>query len=144
MGKSYIIKYFAENIQDIKDKKTSIPVYTGMNFKEVFEHFILQNKGNIKDKSLVMFEQTKPASLNTPIITFLQDFKFFYSKEYPEGSNIIDTVEIWRENNIYNEDKRGYQPYLKQGKHYKKTYIKDYPELIGIYFLDNLRHYIMQ
>ena len=57
MGRSYIVKYFAQEFNDVIVKKDTIPIYTGMNFKEVFENFILQNKGKIKGKSLIMFKQ---------------------------------------------------------------------------------------
>ena len=140
MGRSYIIKYFAEEKEKDPDK-TSYPIYTGMNQAEVFSNFILQNEGKTKGKTLIMFQQTKPAELSTPLITFLQDFTFFYSKNYPGNSKIVDPVEVFKSNGIY---KNGYLPYLKQGKHYKKTYIKDYPELCNMYFMDNIRHYIMQ
>ena len=131
MGHSRIVKYFAEE-KDKDPNKTSYPIYTGMNQQDVFSNFILQNEGNTKGKSLIMFEQSKPAEKETPIITFLQDFIFFFSKDYPENSKIVDPVEIFKTNNIY---KGGYLPNLKQGKHYIKTYLKDYPELLKLYWL---------
>ena len=137
MGKSRIVKYFAEE-KDKDPNKTSYPIYTGMNQQDVFSNFILQNEGKTKDKVLIMFEQTKPAENNTLVITFLQDFIFFFSKDYPENSKIVDPVEIFKTNNIY---KGGYLPNLKQGKHYIKKHLEDYQELKELYFLDNKKHY---
>lgn len=123
MGRSYIVKYFAEDFDDIKKDEHSI--YTGMTFGEVFEHFIFQNKGAVKGKRLIMFEQMKKAERTTPIIEFLQDFKLIIKDKvfYPS--------ETWQLNNVKGN---GYYPKLTK-KNYNRYELQDFEELLKLYWI---------
>ena len=129
MGRSYTVKYFAEDYENIINQKSEYPIYTGMNFADVFSNFILQNEGKVKGKKLVMFQQLKPAEKNTPVFEFLQDFEYFKTDKF------IDPVAVWRKNNIYNEEKRGYYPYLKVNKHFIRKQLSDYSLLMALYWI---------